>query len=206
LTVTDNEGATGDLTQSVLVHAPANVPPTADFASSCVRLACSFTGLGSDADGTVVGFHWHFGDGAIATAQDATHTYASAGTYAVDLTVTDDGGATGHRSQQVTVTGPQVGEPTAGFAVSCVIVGSYGRIVFIDCTFTDQSTAAAGATVTAWAWDFGNGRTSTEQNPPVQHYAISWRQGLHATARLTVTDNHGLTNSVSRSIPVRPRA
>ncbi len=202
LTVSDNEGATSDLTQSVLVHAPANVSPTADFTGSCVGLACSFTGRGSDGDGTVVGFQWDFGDGAIATTQNATHAYASAGTYAVDLTVTDDGGATGHRSRQVTVTEPEAGEPTASFAGSCVINGSYGRIAFVDCTFTDQSTAAAGATVTAWAWDFGDGRTSTEQNPPVQHYTISWRPALRVSARLTVTDNNGLSNGVAMSVPV----
>jgi PKD repeat protein len=202
LTVTDNDGATSDLTQSILVHARTNVPPTAAFTSSCAGLACSFTGLGTDGDGTVVGFQWDFGDGAIAATQNATHNYASAGTYAVELTVTDDGGATGHLSQQVTATGPAAGEPTASFAGSCVITGSYTRIVFVDCTFTDQSTAAAGATVTAWAWDFGDGRTSTEQNPPVQHYTISWRPGLHVSARLTVTDNNGLSNGVAMSVPV----
>ena len=206
LTVTDNDGATSDLTQSVLVHAPTNMPPTAAFTSSCAGLACSFTGLGSDGDGTVVGFQWDFGDGTIAATQNATHAYASAGTYAVELTVTDDGGATGHLSQQVTVTGPQAGGPTANFAGSCVVVGSYGRIVFFDCTFTDQSTAAAGATVTAWTWDFGDGKTATVQNPPVHHYWISWRPGLRVAVRLTVTDNNGLTNGVTRSVPVGTQA
>ena len=118
LTVTDNDGATGDLTHSVLVHAPANMPPSAAFTNSCAGLACSFTGLGSDDDGTVVGFHWDFGDGAIAATQNATHAYASAGTYAVELTVTDDGGATSTISQPVTVTTPQTGAPTIALGIS----------------------------------------------------------------------------------------
>ena len=31
--------------------------------------------------------------------------------------------------------------------------------------FTDQSTAGAGCTIASWAWDFGDGQTSTLQNP-----------------------------------------
>ena len=123
LTVTDNDGASSDLSQSVLVHASANVPPTATFTSSCAGLACSFTGLGSDGDGTVVGFQWDFCDGAVTATQNATHAYVSPGTYAVELTVMDDGGATGHLSQQVTVAGPQAGGPAANLAGSCVVVG-----------------------------------------------------------------------------------
>ena len=118
LTVTDNDGATNDRTQSVLVHAPANVPPTAAFTSSCAGLLCNFTGLGSDGDGTVVGFQWDFGDGAIAATQNPAHAYASAGTYAVELTVTDDGGATSTISQPVTVTAPQTGAPTIALGIS----------------------------------------------------------------------------------------
>jgi len=105
LTVTDNDGATSDRTQSVMVHALANMAPTAAFTVSCAGLACSFTGVGSDGDGTVAGFQWDFGDGVQAAMQSPTHAYASAGTYAIELTVTDDEGATGHVFQEVTVTG-----------------------------------------------------------------------------------------------------
>jgi PKD repeat protein len=116
LAVTDNDGSTSDQTQSVLVHAPANLPPIAAFTSSCDGLACSFTGLGSDADGTLAGFRWVFGDGGRAATQNATHSYATAGTYDVELTVTDDGGRTGTLSQPVVVT--QSGAPTITLAVS----------------------------------------------------------------------------------------
>jgi microbial collagenase len=76
---------------------------------SCADLTCSFTDLSADGDGTVVGYHWDFGDGAEAATQNATHAYAPAGNYVVELTVTGDSGATSSLSQQVTVTGSLTG-------------------------------------------------------------------------------------------------
>lgn len=204
LRVTDNDGAVNGVTKSVQVSTPANAPPTANFTSSCTELACSFTDLSADGDGAVVGFHWDFGDGAEATTRNSTHAYASAGTYIVALAVTDDRGATGTLSQPVTVAGLQTGGPTPDFAGSCVVSGHVGRILFVDCTFTDQSTAAAGATVTAWTWDFGDGKTATEQNPAVHHYTMVWTgaRPLSVAVRLRVTDNNGLTNELTKSVPV----
>lgn len=72
-----------------------NQAPTASFAVSCVALTCSFDASGaSDADGTVVGHAWDFGDGATGAGQTTSHTYDSAGPRTVELTVTDDDGAT----------------------------------------------------------------------------------------------------------------
>jgi PKD repeat protein len=81
---------------------PPNNPPTAAFSTSCTNLACTFTDQSTD-DGSIVGWSWSFGDGAISTAASPGHTYATAGTYAVTLTVTDDGGLTDSTTQQVTV-------------------------------------------------------------------------------------------------------
>ena len=105
LTVTDNSGAANAITKSVQVSTPVNVPPTAGFTTVCTDLACSFTDLSADSDGTIVGYYWDFGDGAVAPTPNPGHTFASAGAYLVALTVTDDSGATGALSQQVTVTG-----------------------------------------------------------------------------------------------------
>jgi len=80
-----------------------NNPPTASFTPSCAGLTCSFTDTSTDSDGTVVSWSWTFGDGASATQQHPSHTYGSGGTYSVTLTVTDNGGATGNTSQNVTV-------------------------------------------------------------------------------------------------------
>lgn len=58
-----------------------------------------------DADGTIVSYSFDFDDGTVVTQPTpiATHTYTSASTYAVSLTVTDDWGATGSDTHETTI-------------------------------------------------------------------------------------------------------
>ncbi|NVK22006.1 MAG: S8 family serine peptidase [Kangiellaceae bacterium] len=80
---------------------PSNVAPTASFTFSCTDLACSFDGSGSsDSDGSIASYAWSFGG----SGSTANHTFSSAGTYSVTLTVTDNEGATDTSTQNVTVT------------------------------------------------------------------------------------------------------
>ena len=88
---------------TVNVTDSAQVPPTADFSSSCTNLVCSFTDQSSDSDGTITSWAWDFDDGAMSSAQNPGHTYASAGTYSVGLTVTDNDGDSDSTSKNVTV-------------------------------------------------------------------------------------------------------
>ena len=114
---------------------PANQPPVADFTSSCSGLTCTFTDQSFDPDGNIAGRSWTFGDGATSTATNPSRTYASAGTYAVNLTVTDNGGATQQRTASVTV-----GSTT----IALTVTGS------TDATkqyMTLKWTGAAGSTV-----------------------------------------------------------
>ena len=87
---------------------PSNGPPTASFTNSCTNLACAFDGSASSdpQDGAVSDYSWSFGDGSAPVSGTATpsHTYATAGSYTVTLTVTDSAGATGTSSRVVTVT------------------------------------------------------------------------------------------------------
>lgn len=57
-----------------------------------------------DADGTVTGWSWDFGDGATGSGSRLTHAFATTGEYEVKLTVTDNLGATSTKSLQVAVT------------------------------------------------------------------------------------------------------
>ena len=71
----------------------ANVAPVAAFTFSATNLVVQFTDGSTDSDGTIASRAWTFGDTQTSTATNPSHTYASAGTYTVRLTVTDDDGA-----------------------------------------------------------------------------------------------------------------
>ncbi|MBE3136375.1 MAG: PKD domain-containing protein [Thermoplasmata archaeon] len=77
-----------------------NHPPTADGTAgepynAFIGEELHFNGSRSyDRDGTIVSWHWSFGDGTTANGTTVTHLYTSAGTYTVLLTVTDNDGAT----------------------------------------------------------------------------------------------------------------
>ena len=108
LTVTDNQGATSSSTQPVTVAAaPVNSPPVAAFNVEQVGLVISVNGTGSsDPNGSIASHAWNFGDGQTGGGATASHSYAVAGAYTVTLTVTDDQGASGTTSRQITVTAP----------------------------------------------------------------------------------------------------
>ncbi len=89
--------------------APANQPPQAAFQavpeSGEAPLAVAFDASGSsDPDGQVVAYAWEFGDSGSGTGASVQHTFDTAGTYTVTLTVTDDDGATDVATAEISVT------------------------------------------------------------------------------------------------------
>lgn len=156
LTVTDNDSATNAVTQNVTVTAaPANSPPTAAFTAACTDLACSFDGASSaDPDGTVASYAWSSSDGGSGTAATFGHTFASAGTYQVTLTVTDNDSATNAVTQDVTVTPAPAGNPpVAAFTTDCT---------YLTCTLDGStSTDPDGGTLTDYTWTLPGSSTAT---------------------------------------------
>ena len=85
--------------------AGCNIAPTAAFEAWGEGLTIQFDAVeSSDLDGQITSYAWAFGDGATGSGSTTSHTYASAGTYEVTLTVTDDEGATGSASKTIEVT------------------------------------------------------------------------------------------------------
>jgi PKD repeat protein len=120
LTVTDNQAGTSTVSHSVTAVAP-NVPPTAAFTTTLTNLSGAFNGAtSSDSDGTIASYAWDFGDGQTGTGVSPTHSYASAGSYDVTLTVTDDRGGTNAVSHAVAPTAAPV-VPTPDHTVVVVM-------------------------------------------------------------------------------------
>ena len=82
---------------------------------------------------------------------------------------------------------PYNSPPTAGFTSTANL---------LEVTFTDGSTDSDG-TVVAWDWDFGDGSTSTEQNP-----SHTYAAGGTYPVTLTVSDDDDATDEVTNSVTV----
>ncbi|SDF27038.1 PKD domain-containing protein [Blastococcus aurantiacus] len=169
---------------------PANQAPTAAFAAAVSDLRVQLDGSGSgDADGSVTGYAWDFGDGTTGTGATTSHTYATAGEYTVQLTVTDDDGATSSVQQVVTATAPRVNQPPVA-AFSTAASG-------LTATADGSGSSDADGTLASYAWDFGDGRTAT--GATTSH---TYAAGGTYTVRLTVTDDEGATASVEHPVTV----
>ncbi len=160
-----------------------NALPIAKFTFDPAELTIQFTDQSSDADGTVASWSWDFGDGNTSTDPSPSHTYADFGIYDVTLTVTDNRGVAGSKSEQITVNIA----PTALFEFSNND---------LEVAFTDKSSDQNGM-ITRWAWDFGDGNTSGAQSPTHVYLEVG-----SYNVSLSVTDDFDTTTTYSETITI----
>ena len=177
------------VTWESFVNVPAQADFTVDDDTTDVSHAVQFI---DKSLGDIVSWLWDFGDGNTGTDQNPTHQYTANGQYDVTLTVTDSGG--NQDTKTITNCVTVANDPGASFVASTT-----AEHINTNIQFTDQSTSSG--TITAWQWDFGDGTTSTNQNP-VHQYTTS---GLY-TVSLTVTDEYGSdtmtrTNYIAIDVP-----
>lgn len=125
---------------------------------------------------------WQFGDGSTSTAQNPIHTYAASGNYTVTLTASNNGGSSS-ATNVVVIPTTNAPAPVAAFDFT---------VNDKQVNFVDRSTNAP----TSWLWDFGDGLTSTTQNP-IHVYGIA---GSY-TVTLTATNASG-SNSISKVVTI----
>ena len=100
--MSDGKGGTGSATVSAVV-AGANIAPTVTATrnptgNTRVGVPVIFAATGTDPDGDTLTYSWDFGDGTAAvTDQNPTHTFLTAATFTVKVTVSDGKGGTGSR-------------------------------------------------------------------------------------------------------------
>jgi len=149
LTVTDNDGATNTSTQLVTVSATANTSPTASLAASPnptePNVWISFSGAASyDVDGSIVQYAWSFGDGSTGSGSTAYHRYTTAGTYTVQLTVTDDDGATDTDTVTIVVQSAAAPDLTVQNVSYTPTSPTQGHSVTFSITVRNAGSATAG--------------------------------------------------------------
>ncbi|MEM6966674.1 MAG: PKD domain-containing protein [Bacteroidota bacterium] len=138
----------GSNTSCQMVFASVVIAPVANFSVTTVTgSSFDFT---DESTNNPTSWMWDFGDGNTSTMQNPSHTFAATGDYNVCLTVTNSAGS---NTTCTMVAATVVVAPVASFSVTTVTGSSFD--------FTDESTNDP----TSWMWDFGDGNTSTMQNP-----------------------------------------
>jgi len=192
LTVTDDDGATDQVTQTVRVG-PTNVPPVASFTATqmsdgWVQLDAS----GSyDPDGTIVSYLWDTGDGSNETGPVVWHRYTSSGPFLVTLTVVDNGSASANTSQLVQLAAANA-PPTAVF--------TYAPIGSDWFRFDASASSDSDGFIVSQHWAFGDG---TSPQTGISTYHQFPTAGTYLVT-LTVTDDAGATGTVSQVVDLGP--
>ena len=166
-----------------------------EVSGETLTLTAAFTSNTNDCTGEVTftdkstgsptSWSWNFGDGTTSTEQNPIHTYSS-GTYTVSLTVSD-GTDNDTYNTSLTISLTTI---TADFTATPAGDDCSGIVSFVD-----NSTC----TPTSWLWEFGDGKTSTEQNP-----SHAFASGTY-NVKLTVSDGSN-SDDYTESVTVTSEA
>ena len=116
--------------------------------------AVSFTGSASGGTSPYT-FSWIFGDGSTGTGSSVTHTYSSAGSFTVALTIKDTGSPQQTATSQQTIS---VTNPSPTLTVSFTYTPSSPQT---GQSLTFNGVASGGTPPYASSWSFGDGSTGT---------------------------------------------
>ncbi len=117
-----------------------------------------FDGSQVDPADQIGGYLWSFGDGSTSTDQNPVHVYTANGLYPVCLTIQTVMGCVSEYCDTIDISCIQQPQCQAMFQVT---MGNGCS----DLMFFDGSSVDSGDAVNSWSWTFGDGSTSSDQNP-----------------------------------------
>ena len=165
-------------------------PPTAQFVSgnfvACAGEPVNFTDLSVANGSPIVGWSWDFGDGNASNAENPSHSYSAAGNYTIILVVSAANGQADSEVKFAYITiNPKPIPDFSSTANGCALpVG----VTFTNLTIGGQS----------YEWDFGNGQTSTLENPAMVTYAVAGNYSV----TLISTNSFGCKDTITQTIVI----
>lgn len=161
-----------------------NLQPTAEIVPSpragCAELTVSFLSNSTQANA----HQWNFGDGNVSNEMNPVHTYDTPGSYTVELITLGTGGCADTAYVNIFVSPKaEANFYTQPDYQAGVIYLPDAQIFFID----------SSQNAVSWAWDFGDGATSFEQNP-VHEYLLPGNY----TVTLIVQDEGGCLDTIAK--------
>lgn len=199
----DNNGSYSqqEYVDVILANNVSNHAPVADFTFNADGLTVSFTDHSYDVDNDSLEYSWMFGHqytGPDASQRNPVHTFPSAGTYTVTLTV-DDGYETDMSMTNITVSTAENSPPSCSLTVDT----STG-LAPLDVTFSMSGSDSDGY-ISLWRLDVdddGLADYSGSGAPDYQTHHVYGQAGTY-TATLTVEDDTGADASASVTITVQ---
>ncbi|CAM2069558.1 PKD domain-containing protein [Sulfidibacter corallicola] len=175
----------GRSTSGVVRVSAANRQPSIDAVevptTGFVGENLAMTATVSDPDGDSLTVTWRLGDGTERTGTSIQHSYATEGSYAITITVTDGRGGSATAVRNVNVSEPDNHQPEIT-ALTVPSSANTGEEVAFSVTAQDPDGDAL-----SYAWNFGDG-SATQAQANVTH---TFANAGDYTVNVTVSDGKG---------------
>lgn len=175
-------GCVGTGTTSLLVNPLPVISISSNPLKGCVPLCLNLT---SSTTNSIASYSWFLDSYGIGSSANTYWCIKDAGTYSVTTSVVDVNGCKNISSPLIVKAYPI---PTADFNFTGDFSTDNPDVFFTDISFQD---------ITGWYWYFGDGATSTLQNP-----IHPFTEANIYTTFLIATTSHGCSDTVSRQIKI----
>jgi PKD repeat protein len=158
-----------------------------------VGVVVAFNASTSKSPAGIASYAWSFGDGTTGSGVMVQHSYATAGTYTVRLTVTDSKGLTAWTTQYVPVAAPRASFTWTPATPTIVLPATEVTVTFD----AGLSWVDPPARIVSYSWNFGDGGALGSGVTVRRNYAA----GTYSVT-LTVTDSNGVLSTITKPVTV----